>query len=120
MKKIILAALLFFAASLLMLSYYFNDVQINKYPDKETVLTDKAIENHYVPALLPDSAYDIEETHEAQGTFGRFYYREPDEAALLDKLQPLQGSKDTYAWQDFLFKIDTQKNVVKYRSKPAQ
>jgi hypothetical protein len=120
MKKLIIASLLFFAAVYMMLTYYFNDIQINKYPDKETVLAEKAIEQGFVPALLPSSAYNIEETHDADSNqlFGRFYYKETDEKGLMTQLASLPENNGTYAGKDFLFRIDTEKNMVKYRNKP--
>jgi len=119
MKKIIIAMLLFFAAVFVMLQYYFTDIEINKYPDKETVVKERAIEHGWVPALLPDSAYDIEETHDVEKDqlFGRFYYKEPDEKALIETLKLIPESNGTYEWKGFLFKIDRETNMVKYRNK---
>jgi hypothetical protein len=120
MKKLIVASLLFFAVAYMMLTYYFNDLQINKYPDRETVLAEKAIEHGFVPALLPSSAYDIEETHDIDTNqlFGRFYYKETDEKVVMTQLASLPESNGTYTGKDFLFRIDTEKNTVKYRNKP--
>jgi len=75
MKKIIIGILLFFVAVFFMLKYYFADTIINKYPDVESVKKENAIQEGWVPALLPDSAYDIEETHDIDSNqlFGRFY-----------------------------------------------
>ena len=119
MKKIIIGILLFFAAVYLMLNYYFQDIVINKYPDKATVVQEKAIENGLIPALLPDSAYNIAETHDDEkgDLFGSFYYKEQDETTLLQKLKKRPEMKDTYEWGDFLFHIDTQKNRVKFRNR---
>ena len=120
MKKIIIGMLLFFGGTMLLLNYYFQDVQINRYTDKEAAVDAKAIEKGWVPALVPDSAYEIEETHDLDTNelFGKFSYKEADEKALLAKLTPMQKSQETYAWEDFLFKIDTQKNLVRYRNHP--
>ena len=119
MKKMIIAILLFFGVVFLLMQYHFKDMQINKYPNKETVLEDKAIEKGWVPALLPDSAYDIEETHDLDTNqlFGRFDYKEADEKTLLSHLTPVPDSNGTYAWEAFLFKVDTEHNRVKYRNK---
>ena len=121
MKKIIIAILLFFTAVFFMLQYYFTDIQINKYPDKETVVNDKAIEKGWIPALLPDSASEITETHDAQRNelLGSFLYKEKDEAALLKKLSPAPDMNNTYQWGNFLFHIDTKLNRVKFRNKPG-
>jgi len=120
MKKIIAAVLLFFAGIYFLLTAYFSDVQINKYPDIASVKEDRAIEKGWVPALLPDSAYDIEETHDIDTNqlFGRFYYKDADEQILIRQLTPVLDSNGTYAWKAFLFKIDREKNMVKYRNKP--
>ncbi|QOR62792.1 hypothetical protein ACM66Z_04835 [Sulfurovum sp. ST-21] len=119
MKKIIFAILLFFIVVYFMLTRYFSDVTINKYLDKQTVLQEQAIEKGWVPAILPESAYDIEETHDPDTNtlFGRFYYKEQDEEKVLQKLTPVRDMNQTYEWGDYLFKIDTEKNQVKYRNK---
>jgi len=120
MKKIILAILLFFTGIYFLLNAYFSDVGIYKYPDLAAVKEDKAIEKGWVPALLPSTAYDIEETHDIDTNqlFGRFYYKEQDEKALLSQLTPIPESNGTYVWEEFLFKVDTDNNRVKYRNKP--
>jgi len=121
MKKIFAAMLLFFIAAYFMLTHYFSDLQINKYPDRETVMEDRAIQEGWVPAILPESAYDIAETHDldANTLFGSFYYREKDEEGLLKKLKIAPDRNNTMEWGDFLFKIDRKKNRVKYRNKPV-
>jgi hypothetical protein len=121
MKKIIFAILLFFVAVFLLLQYYFSDIQINKYPDIDTVKEDQAIEKGWVPALLPDSAFNISETHDSDTNtlFGAFCYKEHDEKKLLSYLKHTPENNETYRWKDFLFKIDTQKNCVKYRNNHA-
>ncbi|AKF24771.1 hypothetical protein YH65_04755 [Sulfurovum lithotrophicum] len=120
MKKIIIAMLLFFVAVFFMLKYYFSDTLINKYSDTASVKEDKAIKNGWVPALLPDSAYDIEETHDMDTNqlFGRFYYKERDEAVIVQKLAPVPDMNQTYEWGNFLFRINKEKNEVRYRNKP--
>ena len=119
MKKIIIAILLFFAAVFFMLQYYFSDVQINKYPDKESVLKESAIEKGWVPPILPDSAYDIEETHDIDTNqlFGRFYYKPKDEKILMIQLDQMPEQNGTYIGKHFLFKIDSEKHLVQYRNK---
>ena len=122
MKKIIIATLLFFVAVFWMLNTYFNDLEINKYPTLKAAEDDKAIERGWVPALLPDSAYDIEETHDLDTNqlFGKFSYKESDEKKLLDALNEVSEMNETYAWGAFYFKIDREKNLVKYRNRPKQ
>jgi len=119
LKNILIAALLFFVAIYFLISSYFSDVQINKYPDLEAVKQDKAIEKGWIPALLPDSAYDIAETHDidTNALFGSFYYKEKDEKEIIKELTLVPDMNGTYEWGSFLFRIDTEKNHVKYRNK---
>ncbi|BAF72017.1 hypothetical protein [Sulfurovum sp. NBC37-1] len=119
MKKIIIAMLLFFVAVFFMLKYYFSDTIINKYPDVESVKKESAIQKGWIPALLPDSAYDIEETHDIDSNqlFGRFYYKEVDEERIVQKLTPAPDMNNTFEWGDFLFRINKEKNEVRYRNK---
>ncbi len=122
LKNILIAMLLFFVAIYFLLTSYFSDVQIYKYPDLQSVKEDNAIEKGWVPGLLPASAYDIEETHDLDTNqlFGRFYYKERDEEGLKKKLTKVPDMNETYEWGDFLFKVDTGKNCIKYRNKPMQ
>ena len=114
--------LLFFVAIYFILTSYFSDLQINKYPDTEAVKQDRAVERGWIPAILPESAYDIEETHnlDSNQLFGRFYYRKRDEAKIMEKLTPVPDMKATYRWGDFFFKIDTEKHYVKFRNDPKK
>ena len=84
-------------------------------------MANHAIEQGWIPALLPDSAYDIEETHDIDTNqlFGRFSYKPADEKMLMEALKPYSDSNDTYRWKNFLFKIDTKNRVVKFRNLPA-
>ena len=119
MKKIIVAMLLFILAVYYLLTSYLSDVQVNKYSDKETVKKNQAIERGWVPAILPESAYDISETHDldTNALFGSFQYREKDEESLLKNMTASPDENTTLEWGDFLFKIDREKNRVKYRNK---
>lgn len=121
MKKILIALVLFFIAVFFILKYYFSDTLINKYPDVASVKTDKAIIHGWVPALLPNSAYDIEETHDLDSNqlFGRFFYKERDEAVIIQKLTPVPDMNQTYEWGDFLFRVNKEKNEIRYRNKPS-
>ena len=119
MKKIIIGILLFFTAVFFMLRSYFSDTIINKYPDVQSVKENSAVEKGWVPGLLPETAYNIEETHDIEKNqlFGRFYYKEADEAFILKKLTPVPDMNQTYQWGNFLFRIDKEKNEVRYRNK---
>jgi len=119
MKKIIVAMLLFIFVVYYLLTSYLSDVQVNKYSDKETVKKNQAIERGWVPAILPESAYDISETHDldTNALFGSFQYREKDEESLLKNMTASPDENTTLEWGDFLFKIDREKNRVKYRNK---
>lgn len=120
MKKIIFGIVIFFMVVFFMIRSNFSDVIINKYPTIDEVKTDKAIDKGWVPSLLPSSAYNIMETHdlEKHSLFGKFYYKKADEEILFSKLKLRNDSNDTYEWKNFLFKVDKEKKIVKYRNKP--
>lgn len=122
LKNILIITVLFFAAVYFMLTNYFTDVQINKYPDIQAVKQDHAIEKGWIPAILPESAYNIEETHDLESNqlFGSFQYKKRDESAIVGKLAPLPDMNATYRWGDFFFKIDTEKHLVKFRNDPKK
>jgi len=113
--------LLFILAVYYLLTSYLSDVQVNKYSDKETVKKNQAIERGWVPAILPESAYDISETHDLDTNelFGSFQYKEKDEESLLKNMTASPDENTTLEWGDFLFKIDREKNRVKFRNKPV-
>ena len=119
-KKTLFAMLAFFALFYFALSYYFTDVQINKYENLEVVKENQVIEEGWVPAILPKSAYEIVETHDidANTLFGSFSYKEQDEAELIQHLTVKPDMNNTLEWEHFLFQVDKEKNYVKYRNKP--
>ena len=119
-KKMMLALLVFAALVLLMLYSNFDDVQINKYPSIGEVKEDTAIQKGFIPSIIPNSAYEIAETHDLEKNtlFGSFKYKEADEAVLMEQLTPVEEMNNTLTWGNFLFKIDTEKNKVQYRNKP--
>ena len=121
LKKILLLIVSFFVLGYVVFTQRYSDVQINKYEDIEVVKENKAILNGWVPAILPDSAYDITETHDldANTLFGSFNYKEQDEAGLMEHLTVKQDMDNTLEWGDFLFKVDKELNHVKYRNKPV-
>ena len=120
MKKIISAILGFFILFYFMLTNYYSDVQINKYKDIEVVRENQVIQKGWVPAILPESAYKITETHDldANTLFGSFYYKERDEAGFMEQLTVTPDMNNTREWGNFLFKVDKKLNYVKYRNKP--
>jgi len=121
-NKLIIATLLVAASLYLLMSAFVQDFEVNKYKDVQSVHDKKAIAQGYIPAILPESAYEIAETHgkDVQGIFGQFRYKEPDEAALMQHLKPTGDANGTMAWGDFLFRVDMEKNLVKYRDKPSR
>ncbi len=121
MKKIIVALLLSFLVLYLLLTNYLPDVQVNKYSDKETAKKNQVMQKGWVPAILPETAYDISETHDLDTNtlFGSFRYKEKDEESLLKNMSTVSDTNGTLEWGDFLFKIDREKNRVKFRNKPV-
>ena len=99
----------------------YSNVQINKYEDIEVVKENKAIQQGWVPAILPSSAYEITETHDLDKNtlFGNFKYKEKDEAGLMEHLTVKEDMNGTLEWGDYLFRVDKEKNLVKYRNKPT-
>jgi hypothetical protein len=118
-KKTLLAMLLFFVAVYFILTHYFGDVEINKYDSKATAQQEQAIERGWIPAILPESAYEISETHnlDTNELFGSFYYKDKDEKIFMENLTLMPDMNDTLEWGNFLFRIDQEKNHVKYRNK---
>ena len=113
--------ILFSAIFYYTLTQYFGDVQINKYDSKAVVQEEQAIERGWIPGIIPDSAFEIAETHNLDTNIivGSFKYKDEDEAKLLEQLTPQADSNDTMEWQNFLFKVDKEKKRVKFRNKPA-
>ncbi len=113
--------LLFFLVVYFLLTSYLSDAQVNKYSDKETAEENQAIQKGWVPAILPETAYDISETHDLDTNtlFGGFRYKEKDEESLLKNMSTASDTNGTLEWGDFLFKIDREKNRVKFRNKPV-
>ena len=122
MKKFLLPAIAIAITIYLLFSIFIPDVTINRYEDYQTVQEQKAIAKGWVPAILPPSAYEIAETHdpESPDVFGMFKYKEADEAVLFSKLTDLHEQNGTMTWEGFLFHIDKEKNLVKYKNKVAQ
>jgi hypothetical protein len=104
------------------LRQYFGDVQINKYDSKSVAKQEQAIEHGWVPDIIPDSAFEITETHDIDTNeiFGNFKYKQEDEEKFMKAITLLPNSNDTYTEGQFLFKINTEKNFVQFRNKPTQ
>jgi len=121
MKKIMIAILLFFVAVFFMIQSTFSDVTINKYPDFQSVMEDNATEHGWIPAILPKSAYEIAETHnlDTNEIFGSFMYKQNDEEKLMQDLTIVPDMNQTYIWENFLFKVDTNTKHVKFRNNPV-
>ena len=111
----------FFILTFFMLNYYFTDVKITKYTNMQEVKEDQAIQRGWIPTIIPDSAYDISETHDIDKNtlFGSFEYQEQDEAEFMDHLTAQEDMNNTFKWGNFLFKVDTESNHVQYRNKPV-
>jgi len=120
-KKAIIGMILFSAIFYYTLTQYFGDVQINKYDSKAVVQEEQAIERGWIPGIIPDSAFEIAETHNLDTNIivGSFKYKEEDEASFLKQLILIEDSNGTMEWQNFLFKVDKEKKRVKFRNKPA-
>jgi len=118
MKKIMIALFVFAVLVFLMLWTNFDDMQINKYPSLTEVKEDTAIQKGWIPSNIPDSAYNIAETHDIDTNelFGSFNYKESDEAKFMKTLITKDENK-TFTFANYLFKVDTSKNMVHYRNK---
>ncbi len=119
MKKMLLAMIGFFGLAFILINYTFPDVTINKYNNIEAVKENTAIQQGWIPAILPDSAYDISETHnlDKNTLFGSFSYKEKDEAGFMVHLTAREDMNTTLQWGNFLFKVDKESNHVQYRNK---
>lgn len=121
MKKILIAVVFFFILVFFLINYAFEDMQISKYENLEEVKNNAAIQGGWIPAILPESAYSIVETHDldTHTIFGSFNYKEEDEESFIQNLTDLNDTDHTSQWGNFLFKVDKELNSVKFRNKPA-
>jgi len=117
--KLLIAAGVFAASIYLLFSFFFSDVQINKYSSIAAVEEQGAIDRGWIPAILPESAYEITETHDLDTNtlFGSFKYKEKDEESFMQNLTKINDTKNTRYWRDFLFRVDKNKNLVKFRNR---
>ena len=121
MQKTILIIITIGVVVYLLFSTLISDAVINKYDTIQTAREQNATMNGWIPEILPPSAYDIAESHDPkkQEVFGLFRYKEVDEAAFLSKLAKSNEYNQTMVWGDFLFHIDKEKNIVKFRNRPV-
>ena len=119
MKKILITVALFTILIFLLINQNFEDMQISKYEGLEEVKNNKAIHGGWIPAILPESAYDIVESHDLDTNtiFGSFKYKEKDEETFIQNLTGLNGIDDMLEWGNFLFKVDKNLNQVHFRNK---
>ncbi len=120
-KYILLLIVSFLVLGYVVFMQRYSNVQINKYLDIEVVKENKAIQEGWVPAILPNSAYEITETHnlDTNTILGSFFYKEDNEAKFMENLTAFEDMNDTLQWGNFLFKVDTHLNKVQYRNKPT-
>ncbi len=90
-----------------------SDSQRNHYKNKDAVVKDSAIQRGWIPSIIPDSAYEIEEEHNLDTNIlkGSFRYDEKDENNFLNKLTK---SNQELTWKDFVFTIDTENNKIEF------
>jgi len=121
MKKILIAVALFCILIFLLINHTFEDMQISKYESLEEVKNNKAIQGGWIPAILPESAYDIVESHDLDTNtiFGSFKYKEKDEETFIQNLTDINSADDMLEWGNFIFKVDTNLNQVKFRNRPT-
>jgi hypothetical protein len=117
-KKAMLGMIFFAVIIYFTFTHYFGDVQINKYDSKSVVKQEQAIEHGWVPGIIPDSAFEITETHniDTNEIFGSFKYKQEDEEKFMKDLTIIPDSNETYGWGNFLFKINREKSKVQYRN----
>lgn len=121
MKKILIAVALFTILIFLLINQNFEDMQISKYESLEEVKNNKAIQGGWIPAILPDSSYDIVESHDLDTNtiFGSFKYKEEDEETFIQNLTDLNSADDMLEWRNFIFKVDKNLNQVQFRNRPT-
>jgi len=119
MKKILIATILMAVAVYMAFSYFTDGIVLNKYTDIQVAKEQKAIANGWIPEILPASAKDIIETHDTKSgdSFGACNYTQKDEDAFLSKLTQKKDDNRTFIWGKFLFRIDKEKNRIKFRNR---
>ena len=97
---------------LIILLYSCSETQTNRYESKEDVIKDGAIERGWIPEIIPNSSFNIIETHnlDTNQIEGSLEYKEIDEPYLEKKLT------DMMILEDFKFTIDTNKNYMQFKN----
>ncbi len=121
MKIIVIVLVIVSALFYFLLNHFVTDMQISKYSNLQEVKNNAAIQGGWIPAILPDSAYDIVESHDLDTNtiFGSFKYKEEDEETFIQNLTDLNDRDHILQWENFLFKVDKELNSVKFRNKPT-
>jgi len=121
MKKILIVVALFLILIFLLINQSFEDMQISKYESIEEVKKNTAIKGGWIPAILPNSSYDIVESHDLDTNtiFGSFKYKDEDEETFMQNLTDLNSADDMLEWENFIFKVDKNLNRVKFRNRPT-
>ncbi len=119
LKKLLLATALIAITIYLALTALITEVEINKYDSLSTVKEQQAIQKGWIPAILPESASEIVESHDLNTyrIFGSFKYKEIDEARFMEQLKDLNTPDKTFTWGEFLFKVDKKLNLVNFTKK---
>ena len=116
MKKLLYLLTIFVLCVFLFYFFIPNYDRSNYYANKTEVIADNAIERGWIPSILPKSAYDIKEKHnlDTNELNGSFKYLEEDEN---DFLKYLKNYENVYVWENFIFEVDTQNNIVFFKNK---
>jgi hypothetical protein len=95
------------------LLYSCKETQTNRYKSKEYVIKDGAIRRGWIPEIIPESSFNIIETHnlDTNTIKGSLQYKEIDEPYLINKL------KNKMVLKNFKFTIDINKNHLKFKNK---
>jgi len=89
------------------------DTQTNVYNNKYEVISDGAIKRGWIPNIIPDSSYEIINTHniDTNEIAGSFKYLEKDENTFLNYLEK---HNNKLLWENFEFTIDKKSNKVQF------
>ena len=116
MKKLFIALVVFGLLIVLVMNQTFEDLQISKYESIKEVKSNKAIKDGWIPAILPETAYEIVESHdlETSTVYGSFKYKEQDETSFVKNLVSASTKDEILTWGKFLFQVDKKENIVKF------